>query len=783
MIDVQDNQKPLTETRQLNCIMFTFVSDKNNLDRLTSIMRKNKLHLSGVVNMSNNWSLATRMPCESKHITEYMLETANEYRAVANDWLMKLADVRLEDGTRLIEALVYNDIAIWWFVELGLQEKSFLVLRFIKTLNYILDKFNVNAFVIAGDDSTTWTRALLKKICESRNMSYYDLESYVIIKKPTKSEKEIKILWKVITKREAAAKRSILIISSILLLLTSVMLSIAHRRPKKIKSKIKRYWFRRFLHGVLLIGVVLQIAKTLPLDLPIKNLVISILPRANLISANLAKSYEGQMIFTFKKLSNSVRRSIRKLMLIRKKIERKVPKDGDILVVCESAGIKHGRSLVDYEKSIYHPYIENISDSLEKIERKEGLNTTYAYYGGGFLETNHISPNNAWIHFSEFMNQEHVDASERFKEKVRNFTNRLKNDTNLIASLSYQNIKLDDVLLDDLLDRYVASSDSILYMEVFSEILKKLRPSVVVMNNYEGVFRMVVAACVLANVPVIGIQQALGPYVHSLNKLQHGIRNQKLKNKFGFPVPDKIVVWGDAHKENFCNYGFNYDMIKVTGYCRLDTFVNNKQSINKVHIKKKLGLPKNSKVIMFVGTYCPRGFIETLEDKFVRTILELRKITEKFSNAYVLVKPWAGDELDSIKEFVRNYGNDKFMFVDPNTEIHNVELLAITDVILGSQSSIFAEAIAMECYPIYMNYLEEKAYQEDGVKLIEKFAQNIGAPEETYDAVSDALVANKKGLPNEEFNKIFGLLDGRSSERIANEIVELAKMSIAVHQN
>lgn len=765
------------------CILFTFVSDEANLERLIYQIKKKNYTLKTIINLSRNSQLKIDPAYKSKHLVDYALESGKQFRELSNKWVLGIGNTRLVNGKKLIESFTYREIPVWWFTEIALQEKSFLVIRFIETIKYILNKSEEDVFIIAGDDPLFgWMRTILMKICLSKNMEHLDLESYIIIKKDqAKSTKEVKVLSKVLTSRERIFRRIAFFLSSIPLAVYSLILL---NKPKtsinrdKIKQRTAFYMKSLFFLFTFLAFTVKTSQKT-SVELPFEEMARSTIKHSIQASSSLSQYYTERIFVNFGKIINKLKGLVKNLLkvMMGRKEQKGKSVQGAILLVCDAGNIKNRRSILNYKRSQYNPYIENLPLVLEDTAKEEKLPVICAYYGNTALKSFMLTDEKSNIYFSDFIEQKHWNIYNAFRKKAIKFSQILKYDKNLKSSLKYDGIDLSYVFIEDMVNYYIESSDAILYIELFSDMIEKIRPSIVVLYNYEGVFRKLVAACLLKKIRSIGIQQALGPYVHALNKLEYGIRNLKNENKYGFPVPEKIALWGTRHKENFLNYGYNNDMLELTGYCRLDTNVKEKPNLDPRVLKRRIGLPANSKVIMFTATLRPLGISVTLEDNFIKTIRELKKITEDFKNTYVLVKPWGGDELDSIVDLIRSHGNNKFIFVAPNTEIHNVELLAMTDIMIGSYSSIFAEAIAMGCDCIFLDYPEARFYDEvEHIKLIDGFVTSIQNPHQVYDAIAKS--SNKKSIISTDFNRIFGPLDGLSATRISKMIVSLAKQPL-----
>lgn len=755
------------------CMLFTFISDKQILEKLQKELYDNEYNISIIINLSKNYILETDLNCKTKHIVDYAMQFNQPVRESSNKWVLEIGDIILDSGKRLIESFNYRTIPVWWFVELGLQEKAFLVIRFVEMIRYILDSDREDAFVIAGIDPLPWLRPLLVKICIQKGMKFLDIGTYDGERSlKLETTKSLKILSEVITPKEKYFAKLKIFISGIF---NSVLKKIYNHIFKLKKPRIRFYpAFKKLLYPGLFMFIILKKSYNYQARSKFKEKILKFSKKSMVTAPALVIQYSKQTHeFIRKEKILTIRYSKEFIIKFRKiKIKEKIFPDGCILLLCETGAIKKRRSLINYKKSKYNPYIENIPEILTGIAGDK-IPVICAYFGGSIFKSYNLMNKENSINFTDYLEKKHWEIQDKFKKEICEFASTLKNDYNLKNSLNYKGLNLEDIFLNDIVNYYQSSSDRILYLELFCDMIKKLKPSVVVMSNYEGVFRQIVASCIIENVQTVGIQQALGPYIHGLNKLEFGIRNLKHTNEFGCPVPDKIALWGDSHEKNFLSYGYTKEMLKVTGYCRLDTYVRESNTIKHSTIKKRIGISANSKVIMFTGTYRPFGIIIiTLEDNYIKTIKELVKITEDYNDTYVLVKPWAGDDINTIISLVRYFGNSKFIFVQPTTEIHNSELLSITDVVVGSFSSIFGEGVLMGCNCILMSYPEEKYYDEfEFLKLLDGYVDSVESPDQVYNVVSSALRNNVKPKINKNFSDVFGPSDGFSSDRIGRLIL------------
>lgn len=199
---------------------------------------------------------------------------------------------------------------------------------------------------------------------------------------------------------------------------------------------------------------------------------------------------------------------------------------------------------------------------------------------------------------------------------------------------------------------------------------------------------------------VIGMQRVLGPYTFSLNiKGAEGLIRQ----------PDKMLVWSKFHEQCLRRLGYECDLERI-GMFKLKTYAGFKQ-LDRGDIRRRLGIPEARPVIMFSAVQRIIDYTLIGRWKFVEMIQDLAELTHR-SQAFVLFKPWPGEEVGFIASIVSPLMRDNYMLVDDKvTEaFHNVELLNASDFLVSTMSSFIGEAFFFDVMPVLVNTRAAETY-------------------------------------------------------------------------
>lgn len=311
--------------------------------------------------------------------------------------------------------------------------------------------------------------------------------------------------------------------------------------------------------------------------------------------------------------------------------------------------------------------------------------------------------------------------------------------------------------------------------DLYLQLLQRVHPKVLFLYNWEGVFRPLTTAARFLGCRVVGVQQALGPYLHALDHREVGYFSAA--NPQGFAIPDKVAAWGEFHARKFADYGYAPSSIAVTGYARLDKHgqvAQRRQSIRE-QTCRLLKLPLNARYLLFTGQSRVLDTVILRDESFIATLDCLCSLAAEF-DFKIIMKPWASDDLDMFQKTVSD--NPGLVFVAPqNVLVSNAALLSVCDWLVGTFSSIIGEASLTGTAGVMLDYLESRYYFDlPHVEIYRSLVPFVGCPEE-LDSVLRPIIENESARAQAvqrarvAMGPIFGPCDSQAASRIAELVL------------
>ncbi len=319
--------------------------------------------------------------------------------------------------------------------------------------------------------------------------------------------------------------------------------------------------------------------------------------------------------------------------------------------------------------------------------------------------------------------------------------------------------------------------------DFYLDLLERVKPKAIFAYNWEGVFRPLVTAARVKGCRVVGVQQALGPYLHALDHRETGYIGPN--NPQGFAIPTKVALWGAIHRHEFLEYGYPPDSIAVPGYARLDNHFHVKD--NKRRIRERacaqLGLDPNERYLLFTGQSRVLDTIILRAEHFTGALRLLCRLANEFGFR-IIMKPWTSDDMSMVERAA--HANPGVVYVAPqNVLVANADLLAVSDWLVGTFSSIVGEATLAGNACVLLNYPESRYYFDlPHVEHYRAMIPFVDRPEDMESVLRPLLESEPARTAvvdraQAAMHDIFGPCDGKAAERIVNLV--LAEAGVGPH--
>ncbi|TRW50196.1 hypothetical protein FM042_05005 [Aliidiomarina halalkaliphila] len=232
----------------------------------------------------------------------------------------------------------------------------------------------------------------------------------------------------------------------------------------------------------------------------------------------------------------------------------------------------------------------------------------------------------------------------------------------------------------------------------------------------------------------------------------------------------------DALSVSACNQ-LESDRVLITGLPRNDILFN-PPAVSRLHgVSEHIKEILNKKVILYAPTFRDGGLTQffPFEDLKIESIAKyLRK-----NNAYMLIRPHQNDRknIQRLKDLIRKHG-ERFILADINNVIDVAEIIPYVDTIITDYSSIYLDALLLNCPCVFIPYDLEEYESARGIiydyDMVTPGAK-VKTQAEFLDALSEALNGGLKyqDRRNQVRDMFHAHQDGKASQRVAKKLLAL----------
>jgi hypothetical protein len=238
-------------------------------------------------------------------------------------------------------------------------------------------------------------------------------------------------------------------------------------------------------------------------------------------------------------------------------------------------------------------------------------------------------------------------------------------------------------------------------------------------------------------------------------------------------VADRILVYGNVHRDELAQRGFPQDHIVVCGAPSLDNRPRQTGQVN-AQLRDRLGLQAGDPWIL-VTTSGPGHRISMAHHKLV--IEHLARLSAAVPTTPVVVKLHRKDHIEHYQQALHNSAGRKLIVVGVNTPGYPRDIFEWLDgcpVVLTGASAVAVEAMLMDVPVVTMDFRKEVL----GVDFIDAGATtHVRTGEALVEAVTEILAghapsAEAQARVRAYLEESFCALDGRSASRAAGSLIE-----------
>ena len=785
-----------------------------------------------LVDVSGEGGLEARYPwLDVRRLDDYgAAGPVRSARRTAADWLQSVSRRRLTVSSRsILETLQDSGVPRWWRFEISLQERAFLVIRLVETLREILRIEKTRSVTIVGGVDGHWLTTTVLETCRAANVDVTRIGSGPS-EPPPRDRYDRRWIWIPTSgsflarfARPLVTKLATIVFGLPILILVLVLASAAVTLlPVTVAVIVSLYLLSPLLRPRLngrrarvAIGRLSRPARGLAIAMVVWAILIFLLwsnPLQVLLGAATvaiaafalyvlfvleAPSYLGltQTLRWPWHRAREIRSSLRPRAIVRALIRRPVPKSASrsdsrkvhVALLIDEGNIRARRSVGVHGSGPYNPYFEGIEAAFRSAS---GTSVTVLSYGdapgsrtmaGRIAQLRRsVRPRGGRIALRSYLNERDFERADLARASRQRELAILRNDAGLRAAWRYADIDLWPAMADVFETMFDLAAYAEPYDRALGRIVDLIHPDVVVTYNYEGVFRRLLPAVIRRGIPVLGVQQALGPYVHALGPSPSGRDRALAREPLGVPMPDRIAVWGERDVQLLRQYGHDGGSIVRTGYARSDTFIR-EHVVKRERVLRRLRVPADARVIVYSAVLRVLDGPLLSDDRWRDSLAAVLRASADARDVEVVVKPWPGDDTERIRFLMDSVADEHVHYADPAIDLHNAELLGVAEAVVGTFSSFLAEAVLAGAVPVLLDFPEARYYFTDEVEAYRSISLKASSPRRAGAIVRTILAGGQtyredfRRAAIGDLQRIFGPLDGHAADRIVSAALDLAR--------
>jgi len=208
-------------------------------------------------------------------------------------------------------------------------------------------------------------------------------------------------------------------------------------------------------------------------------------------------------------------------------------------------------------------------------------------------------------------------------------------------------------------------------------------------------------------------------------------------------------------------------------------FLREARAVLRPKVLGRLDLPRNARVVIYSAVLRVLGGPLLRDDQWRDSLKAICELRDDIPELRIVVKPWPGDDRDRLQRLMDEVADERVLYVDPDVDLHNVDLLSIADCVVGTFSSFLGEALLARAVPVLLDLPGTRYYFGDEVEHYRGIAMWASSPRGARNAVRRVVIGGEEFRDGfvraawPRLREIFGPLDGEAAKRIASAGIEL----------
>lgn len=285
-----------------------------------------------------------------------------------------------------------------------------------------------------------------------------------------------------------------------------------------------------------------------------------------------------------------------------------------------------------------------------------------------------------------------------------NFTNKFQN---LIKNKKFHEIfSFNDINLWESFERVFTQMTFSPYISFWLNLYDSLdvlfqnsKPKAVFLTYETGPIALaIINACKKNGIKTISMQHG----IIAKNWKYYTVNPLETQSRFGFPIPDKMLLYGNFSKNILLENHFPQDRLEVFGNPEFFNLELKKKILTQSNLRKKYGIKHNQKIILFTPIVLEKEYDES-EKKLDYNLRIWEHLLQNFKNDpnfHIFLKPHPGENHNSYEKILENVNCNNANIIFDNI----LEIISISDIVITMFSSIIVDALSLDKYVLEINY-------------------------------------------------------------------------------
>ena len=268
----------------------------------------------------------------------------------------------------------------------------------------------------------------------------------------------------------------------------------------------------------------------------------------------------------------------------------------------------------------------------------------------------------------------------------------------LISTKKFQELfRFENILLWKQLEQVFEQMKYAPYFPLLLDLLDSLiltfstnKPRIIFLLYETGPLALaLITACKKFQIKTVGVQHGIIGEDHNYYSFDPIATKN---NPYGFPLPDKLLLFGESAKKILIKNGYPSDRLVTFGNPAFFNLDKKKSILASKSFYEKYDIEENQKIILFT-TILLQG--KNSWSKLDYDVQIWRYLLKNFSgnkNFFIILKPHPGEDTSIYKKILNYFDSSNIKIIQGDTS----ELISISSIVVSVYSSVIIDAICLK---------------------------------------------------------------------------------------